>query len=98
MKEFATAAEFSYAVSGVLKMDTGQSASLKTLGECSSCHAFGAAEDHRQNFAKLANRAAQHANELLPLVHTEKARGAFQTIRKAVGDWQRVFGQYLGLA
>jgi hypothetical protein len=30
MKEFATAAQFSYAVSSVLKMDSGQSTSLKT--------------------------------------------------------------------
>ena len=98
MKEFATAAQFSYAVSGVLKVDSGQLTSLQALGECSSCHAFGAAEGHRQNFAKLAKQGSEHANELLPLVHTEKARGAVQAIRKALGDWQGVFGQYLELA
>jgi len=98
MKEFSTAAQFSYAVSSVLKVDSCQSSSLQTLGECSLCHAFGAAEGHRKNFAKLANQASVHADELLRLVHTQKAREAVQAIRSAIGEWERVFGQYLDYA
>ena len=98
MKEYATAAQFSYSVSGVLKVDSCQLGSVKALGACSSCHAFGDPMGHRSSFAKLANRASKDAQELLPLVHTPKAREAVDTIRRAIVDWQGVFGQYLELA
>ncbi len=97
MKELSTATQFSYAVSSVLKVDSYQVASVRTLGECSSCHAFGAPDQHRRNFAKLASQASQYVNELLPLVDSSQQRNALDTIRNAIGDWQQLFGQYLSL-
>jgi len=98
MKEYATAAQFSYVISGILKVDSRQLNSVKALGECSACHAFGDPMGHRQNFAKLAGQASRDADELLRLVHSPKAREAVNTIRRAIGDWQGVFQQYLELA
>jgi cytochrome c553 len=75
MKELSTATQFSYAAGNVLKTDSSQVAKLRTLGECSSCHAFGGAEEHRREFAKLADRAAADTSELKALLHSEQARG-----------------------
>ena len=98
MKEASTSTQFSYALSGVLKVDTAHGSSGHELGSCSACHAFGSPETHRQSFGKLADQASGYANELLPLVHSQKARSALETIRNAIGDWREVFGRYLEFA
>jgi len=98
MKELSTATQFSYALSGVLKVDTARTCSGQGLGSCSTCHAFGSAEAHRADFAKLADRASRYTDELLPLVHSEKARSALRTIQNAIGEWSEIFGHYLEFA
>jgi methyl-accepting chemotaxis protein/methyl-accepting chemotaxis protein-1 (serine sensor receptor) len=95
MKELSTATQFSYAAGNVLKTDSSQVAKLRTLGECSSCHAFGGAEEHRREFAKLADRAAADTSELKALLHSEQARASVALIQSATEEWRRVFEQYL---
>ena len=98
MKEVSTATQFSYAVSSVLNVDSRQLASVRALGECSTCHAFGAADGHRRDFSKLAAQGTSYADELLPLVHSAQARNALAVMREAMGQWEQIFGQYLALA
>ena len=95
MKELSTATQFSYSVSHVVKVK--ETKTTQGLGECSMCHAFGAAEDHRQNFAKLAAAASKDADELQPLLHSDRSRRAAQTIRGAIEEWRQHFDQYLVL-
>ncbi len=95
MKELSTATQFSYSVSHVVKVK--ETKTTEGLGECSTCHAFGAAEDHRQDFAKLAAAASKDADELQPLLHSDRSRRAAQTIRGAIDEWHQRFDQYLVL-
>jgi methyl-accepting chemotaxis protein len=98
MKELATATQFSYAVSSVLKLDAQHAKTTEALGECATCHAFGDAGQHRQSFATLADRAAAIIAELRPLVHSEKARGSVDVIGQTIGQWRQIFEQYLDFA
>jgi len=95
MKELSTATQFSYSVSNVVRVK--ETKTTAGLGECSMCHAFGAAEDHKQNFAQLAGAAAKDADELQPLLHSEQSRRAVRTIRGAIAEWQQHFDHYLAL-
>lgn len=97
MKELSTATQFSYSVTHVVKVDASQARTTERLGDCSTCHAFGEAEDHRQNFLKLATAASGDADELRPLLHSDRSRRAVETIRGAIGEWQLNFEQYLTL-
>ena len=97
MKELSAATQFSYSVSHVVQVGGHNARMIQELGECSTCHAFGAAEDHRQNFRKLASVATGHADELRPLLHTERSRAALESIRAAIVEWQQHFEQYLAL-
>src|ERR1022692_2253654 len=98
MKELATATQFSYAVSSVLKLDPRQVKTVQSLGECANCHAFGDADQHRHGFAVLADRATVLFNELRPLVHSEKARSSLAVIGPAIGEWRQIFDQYVAFA
>src|SRR5579872_2483809 len=95
MKELSTKTQFSYAVGNVLKVNSGQLTALRGLGDCGSCHAFGSADEHRQEFSKAADRAKASANELVPLLKQDASRAAAEDIRAAIGDWSQVFEQYL---
>ena len=97
MKETSTATQFSYAVSHVLQVQSGEVDKVNALGDCASCHAFGEAAEHQTGFTKLADQATAHADELAPLIHREKARAAVESIRGAITDWRKIFDQYLGL-
>ena len=98
MKESSTATQFAYAVSGVLKVDSGKSGTLETLGECSSCHSLSAAADRRKSFEALADRAVSHLNELRPLVPGQRANRSLEDIGRAIGDWRGLFAEYLRLS
>lgn len=54
-KELSTATQFSYSISHVVKVDASETKNTVALGDCSTCHAFGEAEDHRQNFLKTGH-------------------------------------------
>jgi methyl-accepting chemotaxis protein len=95
MKELATATQFSYAVSSVLKVDACQLKTVQTLGDCASCHAFGDADQHRRGFFTLADRATALFNELRPLVHSEKERSSLEEIGQAIVQWRQIFGEYV---
>jgi methyl-accepting chemotaxis protein len=95
MNELSIKAQFAYVVGSILKVDAAEAATLEALGSCTTCHAFGSADDHRKDFAKLADRADRHANELLPLLKQEDSRKAAGDIRGAIGEWRRAFEQYL---
>lgn len=95
MKEQSTRTQFSYAVGNVLKVNSCQLTALRGLGDCGACHAFGAAEEHRGPFAKVADHALGRANELLPLLNQEASRAAAEEIRNAIGQWRQVFEDYL---
>ncbi len=97
MKQVATSAQFSYAVSNVLKVESGQAKTVESLGECASCHAFGAGEEHRRSFGALAGKADALLAELRPLVHGEKARSSLEAIAQAVRTWRQIFDDYLAL-
>jgi methyl-accepting chemotaxis protein len=94
MKALSTATQFSYSVGNVLKADTRQLTN-RELADCSSCHSFGNAEDHRRDFTKLADRAGGHVRELMPLLHGEKAQAPAGTISNAIEEWRQLFEQYL---
>ena len=96
MKEESTSTQFAYAVSGVLTMNSHNN-SARSLGECSSCHTVGAADDRRKNFAALANHATVLANELRPLVHSQRASAALDVITGAIGEWKQLFGDFVDL-
>jgi len=96
MKDLSTKTQFSYAVGNVLKVNSCQLTALRGLGDCGSCHAFGAAEEHRGPFSKVADHAMASANELLPLLNQEASRAAAEEIRNAIGQWRQVFEDYLG--
>lgn len=98
MKELSTSTQFSYVAGNVLKVDATHEAGLGTFRECASCHTFGAAEEHRQNFAKLADRAAADSAELMPLLASDQARSSLTLIRSAIEDWRGVFDQFLSAA
>jgi methyl-accepting chemotaxis protein len=98
MKAVAVASQFSYAVSSVLKLDASQAKAVRSLGDCASCHAFGAGEEYRHSFGTLADRAAALLNELRPLVHSEKARSSLETIGQAIGTWRQIFDKYVDFA
>lgn len=95
MKELATATQFSYALSSVLKVDSSQVKTVQSLGECATCHAFGAADEHRRGFAAVADRATALFNELRPLVHSEKARNSLEVIGPAIVAWRQIFNEYV---
>jgi hypothetical protein len=98
IKGFSTTTQFAYAISGLLKVDVAQEKSLNGLSECGSCHSFGSGETQRREFAELTAAAARHAEALAPLVGSDQARGALETIRGAIGEWQGLFDQFLALA
>ena len=98
MKELATATQFSYAVSSVLKLDSSQTKTAQSLGDCSTCHAFGAPEEHRNGFAKLADRATVTFNQLRPLIKSQKERESLDVIGQGIGDWRKIFDQYVDFA
>src|SRR5581483_5587655 len=91
------ATQFSYSVSNVLKLDPREGKSSQTLGECSSCHAFGEVQQHSQDFASVASRANASVDELLPLMHYPDARRTLETIHDAIGQWSSLFTRYLEL-
>jgi len=98
MKELATATQFSYAVSSVLKADSHQAKTVESLGDCATCHAFGAPDEHRNGFAKLADRASATFNQLRPLIKSQKERESLEVIGQAIGDWRQIFDQYVDFA
>jgi methyl-accepting chemotaxis protein len=95
MKELSTKTQFSYAVGNVLKVNSWQLTGLRSLGDCGGCHAFGAADEHRREFAAVADRAMANTNQLLPLLSQEGSRAAAEEIRNAIGQWRQVFEEYL---
>ncbi|HTC35989.1 MAG TPA: hypothetical protein VK724_21605, partial [Bryobacteraceae bacterium] len=97
MKEFSDATQFSYAAAKVLQVNSSKAHNAGSMGECSVCHAFGSPQEKRADFAKLAQQAAQDADELLPLVHSGQTREMLQTIRGSITEWQQVFQHYLEL-
>ncbi len=97
MKEFSDATQFSYAVGKVLQVNSLRAHNAGSLGGCSVCHAFGSAQEKQTDFAKLAQRAARDADELLPLVRSDLTRDMLQTIRGSITEWQQVFQHYLEL-
>lgn len=98
MDEISKSTQFSYAISAVLKVDSPQISNVRSLGECSLCHAFGSADVRRQNFATVAGQALGSVDQLLPLVHDEQARRPLETIRSAIRQWSDQFAAYLGFA
>jgi methyl-accepting chemotaxis protein len=98
MKQLTRATQFSYAVSNVLKLDPSQGATMQSLGDCATCHAFGAGEEHRRGFKALADRAAELLTEMRPLMHSEKQRAATDLVAQAIQDWRQIFDQYLDFA
>jgi methyl-accepting chemotaxis protein len=97
MKTFSTSTQFSFTMGKILEVNSSQSHNARTLGECSVCHAFGSAEENRQDFAKLAQQASANAAQLLPLIHSQQAQAALETIRGAIQEWQGSFERYLEL-
>jgi methyl-accepting chemotaxis protein len=95
MKELSTRVQFSYAVENVLQVIPSQLAALHDRGNCAACHAFGKADDHRGEFAQLADRAAANTNALMPLLNQGASRTAAESIRSAIGEWREVFEEYL---
>jgi len=95
MKEESTTTQFAYAVSGVLTLSSRRTNTAKSLGDCASCHTVGAADDRRKSFAALANRAEALAGELRPLVHSERASASLDAITGAIGEWRRLFGEFV---
>lgn len=98
MNELSKATQFSYAVSSVLKVDSCQLKTVQRLGECSSCHAFGGADEHQESFRKVAKQASGSVAELLPLIHSAEARRTLETMQTAIREWLDLFTQYLALA
>jgi methyl-accepting chemotaxis protein/methyl-accepting chemotaxis protein-1 (serine sensor receptor) len=97
MKEFSTATQFAYSVGSVLEVNSSKKHNAGSLGECAACHDAGSADQRRQDFAKLAARAAQDADELLPLVHNDQTRGLLHVMRESITTWQQVFQNYLAM-
>ncbi len=97
MKEFSTSAQFAFAVSNVLEVNSSRAHNARTMGACSVCHQFGSVQENGQGFAELAQKASGEADQLLPLVHDEQARSALATIRGGIQEWQHTFQHYLEL-
>ncbi len=97
MKEFSTATQFSYAADKILQVNSSHAHNAGSMPECSVCHAFGSAQEKREDFAKLAEQAARDADELLPLVDKDETRAGLQTIRGSIAEWQQAFEHYLEL-
>ena len=73
-----------------MKLNGVQLTALGGLGDRGSCHAFGSAEEHRQEFSKAADRAKANTNELVPLLNQDASRAAAEDIRAAIGDGGKV--------
>jgi methyl-accepting chemotaxis protein len=95
LKELSTKTQFSYAVSNVLHVESTEASHLGALESCASCHAFGSADEHRKEFAEVAERATARADELLPLLKDSKRRSNAQDIRSAIAEWRQAFDEYL---
>ena len=98
MKEQTTQTQFAYTVSRVLTLAHAHAKAAQALGECASCHAFGAAEEQQRSFAAVADKALAQYNVLRPLIHTDKGRRALQVIGEGIAEWKNLFAQYLGHA
>lgn len=97
MKDFSTSTQFSYSIGTILQVNSSESHNARSMGECSACHAFGSAKENGQDFGKLAQKALAQTDQLLPLVHGDKARATLATIRGAIQEWQGTFEHYLEL-
>jgi len=97
LKDFSTSTQFAYSVGKILEVNHARSHNARSMGACSVCHALGSAEENRRDFAKIAQQAIVHADQLLPLVHDDQARAALGAIRGAIEEWQSEFERYLML-
>lgn len=97
MRDYSMSAQFAYVVDKVLEVNSSRSHNARSLGDCSTCHAFGSVEENRDGFAKLAQKALADSDELLPLVHDEQEHAALAEIRSAIQQWQGAFQRYLEL-
>lgn len=95
MKDFSTSTQFSYSVGKVLQVNSSRGHNARTIGQCSVCHAFGAVEENRQGFGKLAQQASADADQLVPLIRSEQAQVALRQIRGGIQQWQTWFDNYL---
>lgn len=95
MKELSTKTQFSFTVSKVLKVNAADLAHLGGLEDCAACHGFGAADQHRQEFGQIADRAANKTDQLTHLLKDEKGRTAAGEIRGAISEWRQSYDQYL---
>jgi len=95
MKERSTGTQFAYAVSSLFKVDSPQLAALGAISDCRSCHAFGSTDEHRKEFAKIADHAAADVSQLQPLLRNDGSRRAAGDIAAAIAGWRQVFDEYL---
>src|SRR5581483_2494296 len=75
MKAESASIQFAFVVTSVLKTDAGKvGAGADALGDCSTCHQFGEADERRRSFSVLADKAARDAQAVESIVHTAAGR------------------------
>jgi methyl-accepting chemotaxis protein len=98
MRAESTSMQFAYVVSHVLKTEASKNSGADSLGDCSVCHQFGGADERRQSFTVLADKAARDTQALKALVHNPSAAKKLEVIEGGIRDWRGIFEQYLQLA
>jgi methyl-accepting chemotaxis protein/methyl-accepting chemotaxis protein-1 (serine sensor receptor) len=65
---------------------------------CSSCHTQDTVHSQKQRFDQAGSRLKRDVSELRPLASTESERAALDAVETQIGEWLRLYEQYLDLA